>query len=119
MGNYNDNMKDIKLVEDQYKDGKNLSQRINIHQNYSVNKEGIGNWLFQQYNFSDGCKVLELGCGTGDMWSGKLNGLPNGIHITLTDFSKGMINETAEKYQAYNFITTVVSKQSGTFVATK
>lgn len=108
MESYSEMMTDIKKVKEQYKDGKNLSQRISIHHKYSVNNEGLGNWLFKQYNISEGHRILELGCGTGDLWNGKLKDLPDGVEIFITDFSKGMVNEAAEKYQDFDFIKTQI-----------
>ena len=35
--------------------------------------------------------ILELGCGTADMWKGNLSLLPEGARLTLTDFSPGML----------------------------
>ena len=57
-----------KNVKEQYASANNLNTRISIHQKYSTNKMGFGNWIFSNYKITKGMKVLELGCGTGDMW---------------------------------------------------
>ncbi len=46
---------------EQYKTAENLNIRISIHQKYSVNRQGFGNWIFSTYQIGEGMKVLELG----------------------------------------------------------
>lgn len=77
-------------VKEQYADDTNLTARISIHDKYSVNRTGFGNWLFEQYDFFTGCRILELGCGTGSLWKGRK--LPGNTALTLTDFSAGMLD---------------------------
>ena len=67
MGNIND----INKVSEQYSTPQNLDIRISIHKKYSTNKLGFGNWIYNHYEFFDGCKILELGCGNGNMWTNK------------------------------------------------
>mgnify|MGYP003397088029 FL=1 len=83
-------------IEAQYKTSKNLSTRISIHEKYSTNKQPFGDWIVEHYEIRPGFQILELGCGTGDMWKGKLNMLPTDAHLLLSDFSAGML-ETAKK----------------------
>lgn len=53
---------------------------------------GFGNWIVSNYRIDKGMKVLELGCGTGDMWKNK-DGLINLCSkIILSDFSEGMVS---------------------------
>ena len=74
-------------VKEQYADGKNLSTRAGLHAKYSVNPMGLTNWLFNQYRFEPGGRILELGCGTGSQWEGWLEELPEGCSLILSDFS--------------------------------
>lgn len=78
-------------VREQYKTSSNLTSRISIHEKYSVNRQGFGNWLFEQYDFTENCRILELGCGTGGLWLGHT--LPAGCKLILTDFSAGMLEK--------------------------
>ncbi|HEW2716461.1 TPA: class I SAM-dependent methyltransferase, partial [Streptococcus pneumoniae] len=39
-----------------------------MHKKYSKNKLGFNNWIFSNYQITDEVKVLELGCGTGELW---------------------------------------------------
>lgn len=87
MGAIND--KDI--VQKQYKNATNLNTRISIHDKYSVNKQGFGNWIVSNYQITNGMRILELGCGTGDMWTRNSDLITKCAELVLTDFSEGMI----------------------------
>ena len=78
-------------VKKQYANAGNLNTRISIHQKYSTNKMGFGNWIFSNYKISQGMKVLELGCGTGDMWRGHEDLISACSRLVLSDFSEGML----------------------------
>lgn len=84
-------MNESDKVKGQYATAEKLNIRIGLHQKYSTNKEGFGNWIYRQYSFKEGDRILELGCGTGDMWINRVNQLPKGASLTLTDFSAGML----------------------------
>ena len=95
------NMNQVENVAQQYSDDKNLSIRTNLHIKYSTNKKGLVPWLFEQYKFPDHCRILELGCGNGGQWENRIEGLPAGSSLILSDFSEGMVNIVKEKYQRY------------------
>ena len=78
-------------VKKQYANAGNLNTRISIHQKYSTNKMGFGNWIFSNYKISQGMSVLELGCGTGDMWKGQEDLIDSCAGLVLSDFSEGML----------------------------
>ena len=80
-----------KNVKEQYANAGNLNTRISIHQKYSTNKMGFGNWIFSNYKITKGMKVLELGCGTGDMWKGHEDLMKACSKLVLSDFSEGML----------------------------
>ena len=87
-------------VKKQYADSGNLSTRISIHDRYSVNKQGFGNWIFSNYRIEPGMKVLELGCGTGDMWKGQGDMAGRCETLVLSDFSEGMVATAKENLGA-------------------
>lgn len=81
----------MNMIEKQYQTTVNLNTRISIHQKYSTNKQPFGDWIMAQYEISPGFRILELGCGTADMWKGKAHLLKDNVSLTLTDFSAGML----------------------------
>jgi len=97
-----------KAVSEQYKTADNLNIRIALHAKYSTNPLGFGNWLFSHYNFSPNSKILELGCGTGNMWKSKLHVLDQGIQLTLTDFSENMVSTAKKTLGEHNHLSYAV-----------
>ena len=89
-------MHDEAAVRGQYRTAQKLNTRISIHSKYSVNKQGFGNWIFSQYRIRDGMSLLELGCGTGDMWRGKSDAIRRCLRFVLSDFSEGMLEKAKE-----------------------
>ena len=81
------------LTQDQYKDASNLDARIAIHQRFSTNPQGWFNWVFDTLAKSPAeSKILELGCGSAEMWKECANRIPADWAITLTDLSDGMLD---------------------------
>lgn len=79
-------------IEKQYKTAGNLNTRISIHVKYSTNPQPFADWIVSHYEIAPGARILELGCGTGDMWTDHLELLSGGTRLTLTDFSAGMLD---------------------------
>ena len=88
----------------QYKDSKNLNQRISIHDKYSTNKQGFGNWIFSNYKILKGVSILELGCGTCNMWIKRDKEIDMASKIVLSDISLGMIEESKKNLSMYSKI---------------
>lgn len=84
-------LNDHNIIQEQYKCSDNLNIRISIHEKYSTNKIGFGNWIFSHYDFSPDIKILELGCGTGNMWKANLHLMSEKTQLYLTDISEGMV----------------------------
>lgn len=82
------------VVKQQYKNADKLNIRITLHEKYSTNKIPFGDWIVSNYDIKPTSRVLELGCGTGNMWKNHLHLLDNGSRIILSDFSEGMLSET-------------------------
>ncbi len=78
-------------VKEQYSTSDKLSIRISLHSKYSTNKQGFGNWIFSNYRIGEGMSVLELGCGTGEMWCGRDDTVKRCSRLVLSDFSEGML----------------------------
>jgi len=81
------------LTQDQYKDAGNLDARIAIHQKFSTNPQGWFNWVFDALvKLPAESRVLELGCGSAEMWKECASRIPADWVITLTDLSDGMLD---------------------------
>ena len=87
---------DKKVVEKQYATSANLNTRISIHDKYSTNKQGFGNWIYSHYEIEQGARVLELGCGTGSMWKGHDELIKKCSELVLSDFSDAMVETTRQ-----------------------
>lgn len=83
-------------IIEQYKNAKNLNDRISLHEKYSTNRQGWFNWLFNQIDFSKVNRLLELGCGNGKLWQKNRIDLRN-REIFLSDISEGMVEEVRNK----------------------
>ena len=89
-------LNDSETVRKQYSTADKLNIRISIHSKYSTNKQGFGNWIASHYQIRESMSVLELGCGTGDMWAGKNEIIRKCFRFVLSDFSEGMLNKARE-----------------------
>ena len=45
------------------------------------------------------CKILELGCGDANLWKKNKDRIPKDLDITLSDFSKGMLNDAKTNFR--------------------
>jgi len=91
----------VYLRSRQYRDASNLNARIQLHQQFSTNGYDFHRWIFDHVLDAlalDG-ELLEVGCGSAELWRKNLHRLPSGWHVTLTDFSPGML-ETAKQVVA-------------------
>ena len=85
-------MRDSSTVKKQYETTTNLKTRISLHEKYSTNKLGFGNWLFSNYQFGEQSSILEVGCGPGDLWKDHSASIRNIKRLVVSDFSKGMVD---------------------------
>lgn len=79
------------LKRTQYRDSSNLGARIALHQRFSTNPEDFHRWYFDQLSIGPTARVLELGCGSGALWTANADRVPAGWEIALTDLSPGMM----------------------------
>jgi ubiquinone/menaquinone biosynthesis C-methylase UbiE len=82
---------DQEYLKDQYKDATNFYARFNLHARFSTNKQGWFPWLFKHMETGPECRLLELACGTGELWKANLLHIPPAWEITLSDLSPGML----------------------------
>ena len=81
------------LKAEQYRDAGKLEARIRLHERFSTNPYGWFRWVFDQFDLPPFANILEIGCGSGQLWQNNLERIPQGWHITLSDFSPGMIHD--------------------------
>lgn len=84
----------IDKVIEQYKSHDNLDIRVELHRRYSKNRLGFNNWIFSNYQITDDIKVLELGCGSGELWKSNLDSIDKIEQLIITDFSSDMVEKT-------------------------
>jgi len=93
-------MRDQEVLSRQYKDSSNLDIRKNFHKKYSTNPTSFTDWILSKIKFINGCRVLEVGCGTGSLWQNYPQLTDTFAELVLTDISKGMIDIAKETYVA-------------------
>lgn len=86
---------DEEIVE-QYHNATNLKVRIQLHHLYSTNPVEWFSWLRLQIDFSRINRLLELGCGNGDLWVGNVIDLRN-REFFLSDLSEGMLEDAKRR----------------------
>ena len=84
----------INRVIEQYAKQDNLDIRVKLHKKYSKNKLGFNNWIFSNYQITDEINVLELGCGTGELWKSNLDSIDKMKQLVITDFSSDVVETT-------------------------
>lgn len=97
-------------LKQQYQNAANISARIRLHREYSVNRKGWFPWMMEQYDLKPGMRILELGCGNGALWTENRKKLPENFSVVLSDKSEGMLRDAREalgedprfSYQAFD-----------------
>jgi len=85
-------------VTEQYKIVGNFNLRGVLH-SFNINKIDWNNWCFSQMQFPLIARILELGCGTGYFWGKNIYKLKSEWNITLSNFSKVMLESSQEKLE--------------------
>jgi ubiquinone/menaquinone biosynthesis C-methylase UbiE len=85
------------FVHNQYRTTANLEARIRLHQQFSTNPYGWQHWVFDQLHLPAGSRVLELGCGPGNLWSDNIDRFPGNLSIILSDMSPAMMQTAKNK----------------------
>jgi ubiquinone/menaquinone biosynthesis C-methylase UbiE len=81
------------LKSTQYINSHNLEARIALHQRFSTNPQDWFRWKFDQLKLPVSGRVLDLGCGPGDLWYSNYSQIPAMCHLFLSDLSAGMVTE--------------------------
>lgn len=89
-------------LKNQYENASNISARIQLHEQFSLNKEGWFPWLYDQCHICSGQNILEIGCGDGTLWAANQNKLPASLDLTLTDISDGMLRDARRNFSRHS-----------------
>lgn len=77
----------------QYTNHSNLEARINLHETYSTNQKiGWFEWCFDKMSLNENLKILDIGCGNGQLWLKNHNKIHSGLNIILGDLQEEMLN---------------------------
>lgn len=88
-------------VKEQYKTSENFKMRGKLH-SYNTNDINWNDWCFNKIEFPSNAKILELGCGSGDLWYKNKHNIREDLNITLSDFSTAMLEGTKERLSSIN-----------------
>ena len=80
---------DPHTLKTQYASPVNLEKRIRLQRDYRVNPHAWHAWALDQIVLPEGARVLELGCGPGELWRENAQRPPR-WRLMLSDFSPGM-----------------------------
>ncbi|MEG0214963.1 MAG: class I SAM-dependent methyltransferase, partial [Hungatella sp.] len=75
---------------DQYKTAVNLSVRIELHRRFSHNPIPWFAWLASRMDIAGADRILEIGCGNGELWQQIAPEPVEKKKVFLTDLSAGM-----------------------------
>jgi SAM-dependent methyltransferase len=97
------------LVTEQYRDARNLEARLKFHQRFSTSRQPWFEWVFDHLlMLPEKALVLEIGCGTGELWMRNRERIPPGWELCLGDLSYGMIQVAKQNLR---FLTNQVTFQ--------
>lgn len=100
---------------DQYKNASNLDVRIRLHKDYSMNPVRWFPWIFREFSLKPGQQVLEIGCGTGQLWLENLSDIPKNSTILLSDKSDGMIQDAKNRLEKAGMKNSVIWEKRNPF----
>ena len=83
-----------------YRDASVLNARMQFYQRFSTNECSLHRWIFDQFHLSPESQILELGCGTGQLWLENRDRILDGWAITLSDLAAGMLREARQNLGA-------------------
>ncbi len=107
------------LLRERYKDASTFSACLQALKPLLSSQVDFHRWIFSQIRKAPNCRVLELGCGPGDLWQQNAELIPADWQITLSDFSAGMLKGTKKNLShiGHPFSFQVIDAQSIPFEA--
>lgn len=86
-------LSDAAHVAEQYEDASRFDARVRIYELYDASAERWLSWLYTRLRLAPGERVLELGCGTANLWRENAARVPALGALVLTDLSPGMLDQ--------------------------
>lgn len=75
----------------EFDESGSLETRNQIQEEFGVNAEPWFSWLLAQADLPASARLLELGCGSGELWRENASRLSPGWQVVLSDRSLGMV----------------------------
>lgn len=88
------------LRDVQYRDSSNLAKRAGLHVAYRTAPQLAFDWLSAMIPWPADGDVLDVGCGAGYLWEHASQVVPDGVRLTLSDLSPGMVDEAVVRATA-------------------
>ncbi|OLU44289.1 hypothetical protein BO223_08950 [Faecalibaculum rodentium] len=85
-------------IAENYRESKDLSIRISLHRQFSSEKIPWFAWVASHMQLLPGMKVLEIGCGNGELWNSFSYDSISECDVFLTDQSEGMIKAVRTRF---------------------
>ena len=96
-----DHDRDVNYLRDvQYRDSSQLAKRANLHVNYRTARVAAFDFFASFIDWPAGGAVLDVGAGSGHLWEHVAALAPDGIRLTVSDLSPGMVDEAVERARA-------------------
>ena len=100
------------LRDEQYRDSERLASRARLHAKYSTAETSWFDWVTARFELRPAIHVLEVGCGAGWLWDHATDPVPDGVDLTLTDYSAGMVAEAHARVTATGRFASVEGRQA-------
>lgn len=84
-------------LKSQYLDAANITARIELHSEFSVNPEGWFPFIYRLAGIKKDMNILEIGCGNGALWTMNTERLPERVSVCLSDISEGMVHDVKNR----------------------
>jgi ubiquinone/menaquinone biosynthesis C-methylase UbiE len=92
---------DPEHVAEQYGDASRFDARVQLYK-FSTEPQSWLQWVFDRLHLKSGDCVLEVGCGTANIWRENARRIPPGIDLVLSDASAGMLAEAQARLAQSN-----------------
>lgn len=66
-----------------------------LHKRFGIAYIPYSDWLLDRIGLEPGMRVLDIGCGSGDLWGTRA--LPDDLSVTMADMSAGMLETARER----------------------